>query len=68
MPNERLLIVEDERIIAEDIKRTLNNFGYEVIDIVSNGKKAMHAVKEHNPDLVLMDINLFFAVLKEQIQ
>ncbi|MCD4817662.1 MAG: HD domain-containing protein [Candidatus Cloacimonetes bacterium] len=58
MAPRRLLIVEDERIIAEDIKRTLTKFGYEVIDIVASGPQAIDLVKRENPSLVLMDINL----------
>lgn len=58
MTKKRILIVEDERIIAEDLKMTLENFGYEVIDIISNGEDAIKTAGETRPDLVLMDIVL----------
>ncbi len=58
MAKKRILIVEDERIIAEDIRRTLINFGYHVIDIVSSGEEAIRVSLAQIPDLVLMDIML----------
>ena len=56
--SNKILIVEDERIIAEDIRRTLLNFGYQVIDMVASGENAIASVERVTPDLVLMDINL----------
>jgi len=58
MAQKRLLIVEDERIIAEDIKRTLLQFDYEVIDIISYGERVLERYEELNPNLILMDIML----------
>ncbi len=58
MSKTRILIVEDEMIIAEDIKRTLWLLGYEVVDMVSSGKKAIEIAKAKKPDLILMDIML----------
>ncbi|MCF7859016.1 MAG: response regulator [Candidatus Cloacimonetes bacterium] len=58
MLKKRLLIVEDERIIAEDIKRTLLHYDYEVVDIISHGEKVIEQFDQLNPDLVLMDIML----------
>ena len=58
MAQKRLLIVEDERIIAEDIKRILLQYEYHVIDIISNGEKVLEDFEELNPDLILMDIML----------
>lgn len=54
----RLLIVEDERIVAMDLRQRLQRFNYKVIDIVSTGEAAIRAVEEHKPDLVLMDIQI----------
>ena len=54
----RILVVEDEQIIAEDIARILRNFGYDVPAIVSSGEDSIKIVKESPPDLVLMDIML----------
>ena len=54
----RILIVEDEAIIANDIKMTLEKFGYIIIDIAKSGETALQIVKESIPDLVLVDIQL----------
>jgi PAS domain S-box-containing protein len=53
-----ILIVEDERIVAEDIRRSLQNLGYGSSSIVSSGEKAIDEAKEKSPDLILMDIVL----------
>lgn len=58
MLREKILIVEDERIIAESIKRCLSNSGYIVSSIVSSGEEAIVKVKDNRPDLVLIDIVL----------
>jgi adenylate cyclase len=54
----KILIAEDERIIAIDIRNTLRSLGYEVIATVSNGQDAIKSASELRPDLVLMDIML----------
>ena len=54
----RILIVEDERLVAEDLRDTLTQVGYAVTGIVASGEKAVDKVAEAGPDLVLMDINL----------
>jgi len=54
----RLLIVEDEIIIAEDLKRQLESLGYDVLGIFSSGKEALDGIEKLSPDLVLMDIVL----------
>ena len=51
-------MVEDERIVAEDIKKSLLNLGYTVSAVVSSGEEAMQNAEEENPDLILMDIVL----------
>ena len=53
-----ILVVEDERIVAEDLRRTLETFGYAVLGIASSGEEAIRKVAETHPDLVLMDIRL----------
>jgi PAS domain S-box-containing protein len=52
------MIVEDERIIAEDIRRTLISFGYDVVAMASSGERAIELADEHRPDMILMDIML----------
>jgi len=56
--NSNILIVEDEIIIAIDLKIRLENLGYYVLGIAVNGKDAIKKTGEKNPDLVLMDILL----------
>ncbi len=58
MSRKKILVVEDDRIIAESIKSALNNMGYEVPFVVSAGEKAVIEAEKYNPDLVLMDIVL----------
>lgn len=54
----RLLIVEDERIVAMSLRKQLQNLGYEVLGVVSSGEDAILCAAEMQPDLVLMDIYL----------
>ncbi|HEY1405317.1 MAG TPA: response regulator [Spirochaetota bacterium] len=56
--SKRILIVEDEIIIAMDIQNTLKSLGYESISIAESGESAIEAVAESRPDLILMDIGL----------
>jgi putative two-component system response regulator len=58
MAKARIMIVEDERIIAGYIKRILQDMGYAVSKVVSSGEEAIKKAQEDNPDLVLMDIIL----------
>lgn len=55
---KKILIVEDELIIAENIKVMLNSLGYLVPNIIVSGEEAVDKVGKTNPDLVLMDIKL----------
>src|SRR5438477_12048647 len=54
----KIMIVEDEIIVAKDIQRILKKLGYEAFEPFANGKKALDAVEKLHPDLVLLDINL----------
>ncbi|GEM_PF-928932 len=54
----RILIVEDEGIVALDIEDMLTRSGYEVISIISSGEEAIPEAIESKPDLILMDIRL----------
>jgi PAS domain S-box len=58
MPSFKILVVEDESIVAMDIKHRLENMGYIVPAITSSGEEAVAKAAETNPDLVLMDIVL----------
>jgi CheY-like chemotaxis protein len=54
----RILIVEDEALIALDLKRKLEKAGYEVLPVVGNAADALKSVRLDQPALVLMDIHL----------
>ncbi len=54
----RILVVEDERIVAQDIEATLEQLGYDVVATVGTGEAAIEAVDRLRPDLVMMDIHL----------
>jgi len=58
MPSFKILVVEDESIVAMDIKHRLESMGYIVPAITSSGEEAVKKTAETNPDLVLMDIVL----------
>ena len=58
MSQIRVLIVEDEVLIAEDIKDMLLQFNYRVTDIAYTKAEAISALAAKRPDMVLLDINL----------
>lgn len=60
MESERILVVEDELIVAKDIQNKLKRFGYDVPACASSGARALHLTEQMQPqpDLVLMDIKL----------
>jgi len=55
---KKVLIVEDEWIIGDVLKKELENIGYEVTGIAATGEDAIQNVKDNKPDVVLMDITL----------
>ena len=58
MKNKKILIVEDETIVALDIRSALRKLEYEVTSIVTNFEDAIESVNENMPDIIIMDINL----------
>lgn len=63
LPNQlissiKLLVVEDEILVAEDIKDILEEFGYTVVAIADSGEEAIAKTAETRPNLVLMDVRL----------
>jgi signal transduction histidine kinase len=58
MPNARILVVEDERIVALHLQVMLQGLGYDVVANVANGEQALQTIEETPPDLVLMDIHI----------
>ncbi|MCK0146964.1 response regulator [Arenibacter sp. F26102] len=58
----RILIVEDDMIIAANISVQLSNLGYEVMGIETRGEEAILHAKANTPDIILLDINLKGAI------
>jgi DNA-binding NarL/FixJ family response regulator len=54
----RVLIVEDEILIALDLQETMSALGYVVCGLAANSKKAVSLAMNHEPDVVLMDVCL----------
>jgi chemotaxis response regulator CheB len=57
-PHPRIMIVEDERIVALNLERRLKQHGYQICISVGSGEEAITAAESAHPDLVLMDIRL----------
>ena len=58
MSKRRILVVEDERLIARDIAMQLFNLGYEPLGPAGTGEQAIEMAAQWQPDLVLMDVHL----------
>jgi CheY-like chemotaxis protein len=58
MSGEKILLVEDDDVIAKVADWRLKNLGYEVCGRATTGAEAMELVVNNRPDLVLMDINI----------
>jgi len=58
MNKDRILIVEDEKIIALDLQRRLEKLNFDIVEKVSTGKDALEAALSLKPDMILMDIML----------
>ena len=54
----RILIIEDEAIVAMELRFVLEDLGYEVVDTVADAKSARDVVLETSVDLALVDIHL----------
>ena len=58
MTKSRILVVEDDDIVAFDLERRLKKLGYACVGVVATAESAVEKADELNPDLVLMDIML----------
>jgi diguanylate cyclase (GGDEF)-like protein len=54
----RILLVEDEGIVAQDLQETLDRQGYQVIGVASEGVQAVCMAEELQPNLIVMDVGL----------
>ncbi len=58
MSKARILVVEDENVVAKDIQHRLMQLGYSVPYTVASGEEALRVTRDMEPDLILMDIHL----------
>lgn len=54
----KVLVVEDEMITARAIEKSLQDLGYDVVDTISHGERAIERITYEQPDVILMDIRL----------
>lgn len=55
---KKILIVEDELLVAEDIAFRLKSLGYLITDLIISGEYVLSSIEKEKPDLILMDIML----------
>lgn len=58
MSKAKILVVEDEPLIADDIQAGLEEIGYHVVAVVDNANDAIAAIKKQKPDVALLDIKI----------
>ncbi len=58
MEKKKILVVEDEGLVALMIKKDLERLGYDVVNVFASGEEALEGVEAARPDLILMDIKL----------
>jgi signal transduction histidine kinase len=58
MTATRVLVVEDERIVALHLKQQLTKLGYDVVGMAASGESALRLIDDARPDVVLMDIHI----------
>jgi CheY-like chemotaxis protein len=56
--SKKVLIVEDDMIISMVLERMINKMGFEIVEKATTGEKAIRLAHEHEPDIILMDIQL----------
>ena len=54
----KVLVVEDEWIVARDLSDLMNRFGHTVVGVAANATDALRLAAAEKPDLILMDIQL----------
>jgi PAS domain S-box-containing protein len=54
----RILIVEDEALLALSVQRLLNRLGYDAFGVAASGDEAVETARRERPDLIMMDIHL----------
>lgn len=56
--NLKILIIEDEILVARDLSNLLQDWGYAVLDLCADGQEAINTFKKTQPDLVLVDVQI----------
>ncbi len=54
----RILIIEDEGLVAEDLREMLEGQGYDVVGVAADGTEALRLARAHRPHLMLVDVRL----------
>lgn len=54
----RIVVAEDEAIIRLDLTESLTALGYQIVASVADGESAINAVKQHKPDLAILDVKM----------
>lgn len=55
----KVLLVEDEPILALELKEDLTELGFDVVEVISDGDRVFSSVVKHKPDVIVLDIKLF---------
>lgn len=58
MCKKQILVVEDQEVVAENIRKILQSYDYEVPEPIPTGEEAIEAINKKRPDLILLDIML----------
>ncbi len=58
MTAKRILVIEDERIVARDLGKLLKRLGYTPVGPAASGEEAIQLAEQTEPDLILMDVRL----------
>ena len=58
MSKIKILLIEDEKMIAKNLKSVIENFGYEVVDIATTAEEALEIAFDKNVDIVVSDIEI----------
>lgn len=57
-PPQRILVADDEHLVAEVISKSLATLGYEVVGPVANGEQALDLARREQPDMAILDIRM----------
>lgn len=58
MASKRILVIEDEQIVARDLSKLLKRLGYSPLGPAASGAEAIQLAAQTEPDLILMDVRL----------